>query len=81
MIYIHIIKISQLYIKQYTGATACEHIQSAFRSGAWHHAPDLLGKKAGWHRLKAGQRVWEYRPWHSSGGKDSIQFIRVAYKE
>lgn len=35
------------HIKQYTGATAREHIQSAFRSGAWHQAPDLLGKKAG----------------------------------
>lgn len=41
-----------MHIKQSTWATACEHIQSAFRSAPWHHVPDFLGKKAGLTRAK-----------------------------
>lgn len=31
------------HIKQSTWATACEHVQSTFRGGPWHHVPELLG--------------------------------------
>lgn len=54
--------------------TACEHIQSASKSGPWLHVPDFLGKKAGLTRAKG---------WHDIPVVERIlfKFITLAIKE